>query len=118
MYANFPLIEPTQWRSGKSARFTVGRPVAHFPSPIHIKSLLKMLSTAFLFGVKKVVKNQLASSLVVSLGNTLNETLPPLCGRQVAQFPSKRRLVAGRASDRKNKMPGRILLQWRLQIGN
>ena len=30
--------------------------------------------------------NKPASSLVVSLGKALNGTLPPLCGRQVAQF--------------------------------
>ena len=34
----------------------------------------------------EVVENKPESSLVVSLGKTLNGTPPPLCGRQVAQF--------------------------------
>ena len=34
----------------------------------------------------EIVKNKLASSLVVSLGKALNGMPPPLCGRQVAQF--------------------------------
>ena len=38
----------------------------------------------------KVVENKPASSVVVSLGKALNETLPPLCGRQVAQFSLRR----------------------------
>ena len=32
------------------------------------------------------MENKPASSLVVSLGKSLNRTLPLLCGRQVAQF--------------------------------
>ena len=48
-----------------------------------------MVFTASLLGARhlgEVVENKLASSLVVSLGKTLNGTPPPLCGRQVAQF--------------------------------
>ena len=37
----------------------------------------------------EVVENKPASSLVVSLGKTLNGTPTPLCGRQVAQIPRK-----------------------------
>ena len=62
-----------------------------------------MVFTASLLGAQhlgEVVENKPASSLVESLGKTLNGTPPPLCGRQVA-FPLKRGLVAGRASDRK-----------------
>ena len=47
------------------------------------------LPTASLLGVqhlKGIVENVLASSLVVFLGKTLNETLPSLCERQVTQF--------------------------------
>ena len=47
-----------------------------------------MVSTASLLGARHlgdVVENKPASSLVVSLGKTLNVTPPPSCGRQVAR---------------------------------
>ena len=47
-----------------------------------------MVSTASLLGARRlteVVENKPASSLVVSLGKTLNGTPPPSCGRQVAR---------------------------------
>ena len=50
---------------------------------------LKMVFTASLLGAQhsmEVVENKPASSLVASLGKTLNGTPPPLCERQVAQF--------------------------------
>ena len=40
----------------------------------------------------EIVENKPASSLVVSLGKTLNGMPPPLCGRQVAHKPRKRQL--------------------------
>ena len=49
----------------------------------------KMVFTASLLGTQhlvEVVENKPASSLVVSLGKTINGMPPPLCGRQVAQF--------------------------------
>ena len=48
-----------------------------------------MTFTASLLGARhlgEVVENKPASSLVASLGKTLNGMPPPLCGRQVAQF--------------------------------
>ena len=51
-----------------------------------------MISTASLLGARHlgdVVKKKPASSLAVSLGKALNGTLPPLCGRQVAQTTSE-----------------------------
>ena len=51
------------------------------------KDFKKMVFRVSLLGAQdlvEVVKNNPASSLVVSLGKTLNETLPPLSGRQVA----------------------------------
>ena len=48
-----------------------------------------MVFTASLLGAQhlgEVVENKPASSLVVSLGNSLNGTPPPLCERQMAQF--------------------------------
>ena len=48
-----------------------------------------MVFTASLLGAQnlvEVVEIKPASSLVVSLGKTLNGTPPPLCGRRVAQF--------------------------------
>ena len=47
-----------------------------------------MVSTASPLGARhlgEVVENKPANSLVVSLGKALNETPPPLCGRQVAR---------------------------------
>ena len=53
------------------------------------------------------MENKPPSSLVMSLGKILNGTPLTLCGRQVALFlPLKRGLVAGLATDCKNKMPG------------
>ena len=48
-----------------------------------------MVFTASLLGARhlgEVVENKPASSLVVSLGKSLNGTSLHLCGRQVAQF--------------------------------
>ena len=72
------------------------------PLSSHTKRLQKMVFTASLLGARhlgKVVENKPASSLVVSLGKTLNGTPPPLCGRQVAQTPWKWQLLSecGRA---------------------
>ena len=47
-----------------------------------------MVSTASLLGARylgEAVEKKPVSSLVVSLGNALNGTPPPLCGRQVAR---------------------------------
>ena len=63
-----------------------------------------MVFTASLFGAQhlgEAVKKKPESSLVVSLGKTLNGMPLPLRGRQVASFPPNKGLVAGRASDRK-----------------
>ena len=38
---------------------------------------------------RKIVENKPANSLVEFLGNALNGTLPPFCGRQVPQTPRK-----------------------------
>ena len=49
-----------------------------------------MVSTASLFGARQLVKaveNKPASSLIVSLGEELNGTPPPLYGRRMAQMP-------------------------------
>ena len=40
----------------------------------------------------EVVENKPASLLVVSLGKALNRMLPPLCGRQVAQMATPKRV--------------------------
>ena len=57
-----------------------------------------MAFTASLLGAQhlvEVLENKPSSLLVVSLGKALNRMPPPLCGRQVAQFPSEER-VGGR----------------------
>ena len=56
--------------------------------------------------LKGVVENKTASSLFVSLGKAINGTPHLYVEDRGPVFPQKRGLVAGRAFDRKNKMPG------------
>ena len=81
-----------RWLSGYSVRFAVGKPGVQSPCRVIPKKTLKMAFSASLFGawhLEEVAENKLASSLVVSLGKTLNGTPPPLCGKLVAQTPRK-----------------------------
>ena len=67
---------------------------------------LKMVFTAFLLGAQqlgKVAENKPASSLVVSLGKTLNGTPPPLCGDRWPSFPYKERVGGRKSIQPKNK---------------
>ena len=69
-------------------RSAVGRPGVHSLSQVIPKDFKKWYSQlpCLALSIKKRdgVNNKPASLLVVSLGKTLNGTLPPLCGRQVA----------------------------------
>ena len=69
-----------RWHSGCSVHSAVGRPGVLIPLLSHSKRLKKNGIQSFPVGAQhlgEVVKNKLASSLVVSLGKALDRTVPP-----------------------------------------